>query len=72
MPENPRLLNLGMNGILSKPQLAGAEQISACFSMPEDLKPWALAQGVVHLNHISYIFVKVGAEILLTDERLLY
>jgi len=27
MPENPRVSNLGMNGILSKSQLAGAERI---------------------------------------------
>jgi len=39
MPENPRLLNLGMNGIISKPQQAGAEAFghaSAC-QRPETL-----------------------------------
>ena len=57
MPENPRLLSLGMNGILSKRSQVEPGEAESLFrhslawpkvmpGMPGDLKPWALAQGV--------------------------
>ena len=55
MPENPRVLNLGMNGILSKSQLAGTEEI---FGMrqharsPETLG-FSPGSGSFDLNYLS-------------------
>jgi len=49
MPENPRLLSVWMNGILSKSQLAGAERIFSMRKHASRPETWALAQGVVHL-----------------------
>jgi len=55
MPENPRLLSLGMNGILSE-RSGGLFRHTLAWpkvmtGMPAGLKPWALVQGVVHSDN---------------------
>jgi hypothetical protein len=47
MPENPSVSNLGMNGILSKSQLAGTERIFGMRQHASGPETLALAEGVV-------------------------
>jgi len=46
----PLASKLGMKGILSKPQPAGAEPFRHA---PASQKPWAFARGVLHLSYLS-------------------
>jgi hypothetical protein len=47
MPENPSVSNLGMNGVLSKSQLAGTERILGMRQHASGLETLALVKGVV-------------------------